>query len=242
MVRVTRSEGELARPTTKRGAVLYLFFLLAGACTGPTGPQGPAGDAGPQGPVGPQGPQGPAGEAGPPGPPGPAGDAGPQGPAGEVGPPGPPGPAGDAGPQGLPGTPGTASDAGTSPSVDAGAAFDPSRITSSIHCGGSLENTNLIFAYDVAQFANGNVFASGNVAGAASQSSTALVYAPTQNGYATAPIIVTLDASGPADFGWWRLSLNRTSLVVTIEYNDAGMTPPKQTWTMTPDKCVVNTY
>jgi hypothetical protein len=213
MVRETRSKGELACPTTKRGAVLYLFLLLSGACTGPTGPQGPmgpqgpAGDAGPQGLVGPMGPQGPAGEAGPPGPAGLGVDAG-----------------------------------GPSVSVDVGPTFDPSRITSSIHCGASLENTTLTFTYDVAQFANGNVFASGGVSGAASQSSTAVVYAPTQNGYATAPIIVTLDASAPADFGWWRVSLNRTSLVVTIEYNDAGMTPPKQTWIMTPDKCVVNTY
>lgn len=239
MVRETRSEGEPANPTVKRGAVLYLFFLLAGACTGPTGPQGPqgpAGDAGPQGPVGPMGPQGPEGEAGPPGP------QGLTGPAGEAGPPGPPGPAGDAGPQGPPGQPGLAADAGPSPSVDLGPVFDPSRITGSIHCGGSIQNTSLYFTYDADQFANGNVFVSGDIFGSASQSSTALIYAPTQNGFINAPITVTLDAYSPADGGWWRLSLDRTSLVVTIEYNDADMTPAKQTWTMTPDKCVVNTY
>ena len=236
MERETRVGRESAYRATKRGTVLCLFLL--GACTGPTGPAGPAGDAGPTGSTG---PAGPAGVAGPTGPTGPAG--GPAGVAGPTGPTGPTGPAGVAGPTGPQGPMGSAGDAGmTSTSADAGAAVDPSRITGSIYCGGSLQGTNIWFAYWAAQYANGNVFTSANISGPSNQASGALTYAPTQNGYTTAPVTMTYDSAGTANGGWWQLSLNRVSLVVTIDYHDTDVDGGLMTWTMTPDKCVVNTY
>jgi hypothetical protein len=98
------------------------------------------------------------------------------------------------------------------------------------------------FAYSAAQYANGNVFASADIAGPSTQASNAVVYAPTQNGYTAAPVILTFDAAGTANAGWWQLSLNRVSRVVTIDYNDSDVDGGRMTWTMTPDKCVVNTY
>jgi hypothetical protein len=119
-----------------------------------------------------------------------------------------------------------------------------SRVTASIHCGGSLENTNLWFTYDVALFSGGWLFASGNISAPDIQSSGANIYAPTQNGAATAPVILVFDATGTANAGWWRISLNRTTLVTTIEYNDVDLpeVDDKRAWTMTPDKCVVNSF
>jgi hypothetical protein len=189
MARETRVERELARPTTKRAAVLYLFFLLASACTGPAGPAGQTGtqgEPGLQGATGPTGPQGPAG--------------------------------------------------GT---VDAG---DPSRITGSITCTGSLSGQPYSFTYSVDQFANGNVFASGDIANSSIQASNAVMFSPNQTGYATAPVQVLFDAQAPADSGWWLLSLNRQSLVVTITYNDTDLPSGTMAWTMQPSQCTSNTY
>ena len=237
---------ESSRATLKWGAILSLVPLLSVGCKGDTGAQGPAGPAGEAGAPGLQGPPGPAGDAGAPGlqgPPGLAGEAGAPGPAGEAGAPGAAGEVGPPGPAGEVGPPGPAAEAGVpGPVIDAGVAADPSRITGSIHCGGLIAEMTLMFKYDVVQFANGNVFASGNIANSATQSSQSNIYAPTQNGYVTAPVLLTFDTYNPPDSGWWAISLNRTSLVVTIEYNDGDMLPAKRTWTMNPDKCVVNNY
>jgi len=55
-------------------------------------------------------------------------------------------------------------------------------------------------------------------------------------------VIITLDAAGTANFGWWYVTLNRSTLVTTIEYNDNEVSGGKITWIQTPDKCVVNSY
>jgi hypothetical protein len=94
------------------------------------------------------------------------------------------------------------------------------------------------------QFSGGAVFASADVRDVALQSSNARIFAPAQVGWATAPVIVTFDVQSPANGGWWQLSLNRMTLVVTIEYNDVDLPDvgDKRSWIMTPDKCVSNTY
>jgi hypothetical protein len=53
---------------------------------------------------------------------------------------------------------------------------------------------------------------------------------------------ITFDATMNANAGWWDVRLNRTTLVVTIDYNDTDVMGGKRSWTMTPDKCVVNKY
>lgn len=167
------------------------------------------------------GADGEMGATGPQGPPGPMGAMGLPGPAGDAGPPGPQGPAG--------------------PPGDAGSPAE-ARIVADIHCGAILENTQLAFSYDASQFASGYVFASAAIWGSGWQSSGAKFYSPEQNGWATAPVNVTFDVYGQSTAGWWRFSLNRETLVVTAEYNDAELPNGKDTWTMTPDKCVVNRY
>jgi hypothetical protein len=58
----------------------------------------------------------------------------------------------------------------------------------------------------------------------------------------TAPVLLGLDVQGAANYGFWRLELNRTTLVVTITYTDADLVGGTLSWTMTPDKCVLNNY
>lgn len=159
---------------------------------------------------------------------GPAGPAGPPGPMGTMGTMGAPGPAGPAGPQG--------------PAGSGGMGTDGSKVTASIGCTADIEGTTIGFAYNAVQFASGAVFAAGSIDSAGIQASAANIFAPQQVGYETAPVILVFDSAGAVNGGWWKLSLNRMSLVVTIEYNDTDVMGGKRSWTMTPDKCVVNRY
>lgn len=86
------------------------------------------------------------------------------------------------------------------------------------------------------------LFASGEVKNFTLSSSGAKFYAPQQTGATTGSVIITLDAFGAATAGWWQLSLNRTTLVHTAQYNDLEMPGGGKTYTMTPDKCVVNNF
>ena len=163
------------------------------------------------------------------------GCAGPAGPTGPAGPMGEMGTMGIQGATGAPGQNGANGQNGTN-------GTDGSKITASIFCGGTLENTSLSFGYSVAQFANGNVFASGDVFGTTLEGTAANIYSPAQNGYLDAPVLFTLDSYGSADGGYWRLSLDRQTLVTVIVYNDADLASGTETWTMTPDKCILNSY
>lgn len=175
-----------------------------------------------------------AGKDGANGRPGPAGATGPTGPEGLEGPPGPAGPQGRTGPAGEAGPPGpqgTSSDAG-----------DGNKIIASIGCSGTLEGTGLAFRYSAAQFGDGNVFATGSIAGTASSSSYAVIYAPQQSGYVDAPVLLVFDAYGAATSGFWKLELDRQTLVTVITYIDAELDSGPRVWTMDPAKCVLNLY
>jgi hypothetical protein len=100
----------------------------------------------------------------------------------------------------------------------------------------------LAFTYDVVQFGNKNLFISGQIESPALTATGTTFYAPSQNGWLTAPVFVVFDANAPADSGFWKLSLDRQTLVTTIEYTDADLAAGKLSWTLTPDKCVVNSY
>ena len=157
---------------------------------------------------------------------------------------GDPGPVGTAGPPGGPGEPGAAGEAG--PAGTAGAKGDPAtdsaKVTKSIGCAGSLENTSLSFRYSVALFANGNIFASAGVREGLIGASFASFYAPTQNGALDAAVLVSLDEMPPGNGGFFRISLNRTTLVTTIVYTDVDVAGGTTSWTMLPSNCVANSY
>lgn len=138
---------------------------------------------------------------------------------GEMGPPGP------QGEMGAPGAPG-----------------DDGKISASIRCFGGLEGTDLAINYDAVQFSSGYVFASAMVTGPAFQSSGAVFYAPTQAGWATAPVTIVFDVFGTANAGWWDISLNRQTLVVTAKYTDSEVSGGMNSWATTPDKCVLNQF
>lgn len=149
-----------------------------------------------------------------------AGAKGEKGDTGETGPQGPPGPGGPS-----------------------GSGVDGSKITSSIFCNGFLEGQpGYLFSYNAVMFQNNNVFVNATIADSVFETSATKLYAPSQNGWSNATVSMQHDAAPPANAGWWMLSLDRQTLVVTVVYNDADLVNGGLGWTMTPDHCILNTY
>lgn len=146
--------------------------------------------------------------------------------AGLLGPacgPGPQGPAGPAGPAGPVGPAGN-------------------KITQSIFCGGPLQGTSLSCKYAVDIFNSGDIYASAAIYGAAFQIGDSVFYSKDQVGAATATVIFTYDPDQTANGGFWSISLDRTSLVTTAVLQDPDAPSGQETWSMNPNKCVVNRY
>lgn len=204
-------------------------MVLLGACEGPAGPAGSMGTMGAMGLSGTMGAVGTMGAKGDPGTPGQDGT--------NTGTPGTPGKDGTNGTNGVDGKDGTNGTNGTN-----GTDATPTKITATIGCFGSLEGSIYNISYWARQFSDGFVFSSGSVAGPEVQSSAANFFAPQQNGYDTAAVQMTLDVIGADNYGYWTISLNRATLVTTIVNTDIDVAGGSRSWTMTPDKCVVNTY
>jgi hypothetical protein len=111
------------------------------------------------------------------------------------------------------------------------------RIEESIFCTGLLESTTLYFSYHAAVTTAGDIFSSGAIRDAVEETGASSYFSAGQNGAATAPVVFTADAYGSATGGWWRLSLDRTTLVASIEYNDTEMPGGQDVWTMPATAC-----
>ena len=116
------------------------------------------------------------------------------------------------------------------------------RIVSSISCNGQLASTSIWVTYNVSLMASGDVFAYAATQNNTQQIGASVYYSGQQNGAATAAVTFTDDYEATPVASWWHITLDRDTLVVTADYNNVDLPGGKNTWTMTPDKCVVNTY
>lgn len=116
------------------------------------------------------------------------------------------------------------------------------RIVASHHCLGDLAGTALSFTYDASLMASGDVFVYASVSSAMLETGATSFYSYDQNGSLDAGVIFTADYLGTSNGGWWDLSLNRTTGVTLIEYNDSDASGGQDTWTMPAAACIVNTY
>lgn len=124
-----------------------------------------------------------------------------------------------------------------------GADGSDNHIVSSIHCGGSLQGTtSLSFSYSVALLASGDLFANGSIYDGNFEVSNTAFYAREQNGATTGGVIFNYDMATPSNGGYWKIELNRTTLVTTLTYTDDDVAGGKRFWYMTPDDCIVNKY
>jgi hypothetical protein len=115
-------------------------------------------------------------------------------------------------------------------------------MVASIFCQGLLENSNVFFTYDAVLFDGGNVFVTASVSDGAFQTEGTGFYAPTQGGAATAAVNFQRDEVGTPNGGFFTLSLDRATLVTTIEYTDNEARGGKLVWTMPPSACINNKY
>lgn len=165
---------------------------------------------------------------------------------GEPGEDGAQGPKGDAGAQGPKGDTGEPGQDGTT------------KITATIFCSGDLStlsdgartlngktiSPDRIVQYDSATFSNGDTFATARVKYPDFQVSGTNLYASSQNGAATAAVIVSSDDVSPSNFGFWTVSVNRSSGVATVRYTDYdfGLEPNYLEWNFAPSACTIQNW
>lgn len=117
------------------------------------------------------------------------------------------------------------------------------RIVATVFCNGQVGTSAYDISYAVQQMSSGDVFVSGSIDNSQIQVSGSNFYSSQQVGAATAPVTMTFDAVATDNYGWWKLFLDRSTLITTIEYHDAenaGGEP--MVWTMAPEDCTVNDY
>ena len=114
----------------------------------------------------------------------------------------------------------------------------------SLSFGASLEDTSYKFSYTAMVFSDGSVYAYGGIRGADSQIGRSTFYDSSQSGSSTAEVIFDWDLSGSDNWGYWKISVNRSTLVVTILYTDQDETGGSTTWTLnsSSNNCVLNSF
>ena len=130
------------------------------------------------------------------------------------------------------------------PKGDAGTTPNATKVSSAILCNGALSGTPLYFGYQARLFSSGDLFITGQISTASMDINNSTFYSSTQVGANTGGITLGFDLMGASNGGWWSMSLDRTSLIVTIENHDDDIANSTHlnTWTMTPDKCTVQSY
>ena len=118
-----------------------------------------------------------------------------------------------------------------------GTAGTDNKIKYTHYCNALLENTTLYYRYRVSQFVNEDIFIQGEIYGAAYEVADAIMYSKLQNGWDTAPIFINYDVSGSANYGYFVISLNRSTMVTTIVYTDSDVTGGSTTWTLPSSNC-----
>ncbi len=113
-------------------------------------------------------------------------------------------------------------------------------ISASIHCFGNLQGTSVDAGYNAVVMSSGDVFVSASIQDVGFQFSNTAFYSHHQNGVKDGGITIRADEDGVINGGWWNLSLDRDTLVTTVEYNDP--IEPFQTWSMASSDCILNDY
>ena len=114
----------------------------------------------------------------------------------------------------------------------------------SLYCGAQLENTALYFTYTAMVFSDSSVFVYGGIYGIMAQYGASTFYDSSQNGASTAAVMFTYDVEPMSNGGYWRISVNRSTLAATIVYTDTDLSGGSATWTLpsSSNNCVLNSY
>lgn len=165
---------------------------------------------------------------------------------GEAGKDGAQGPKGDAGAQGPKGDTGSAGQDGTT------------KITATIRCSGdfsTLSNAsrtlngktispNISIDYRSATLSGGDTFATADIIYPNFQVSGSAFYSASQQGSATAAVIITSDEITPTGNGFWKISVDRATGISTVRYTDFdfGQAPNYLEWTFVSSACTIQNW
>lgn len=116
------------------------------------------------------------------------------------------------------------------------------RVISTLFCQGTLQATVFDFEYTAVVLASGDVWAYGAIEGADAQVGESAFYSAKQNGAQTASVFFTADLEGADNWGWWEISVDRSTSIATIEYTDDDFGASPVVWTATPEECMYNEY
>ena len=114
----------------------------------------------------------------------------------------------------------------------------------SLFCSALLENTALYFTYTAMVFSDSSVWAYGGIYGTGFQIGASTFYDSSQIGALTAAVLFKYDIDGSANGGYWKISVNRSTLAATIVYTDTDLSGGSATWTLpsSSNNCVLNSY
>ena len=127
---------------------------------------------------------------------------------------------GDTGPAGTNGTNGATGASGTN-----------NRIVTSIGCSGTISGltsnagtalNGLEVKYTASVTSSGDIFVKGSVSSSSMEIGGSAFYSVNANGASTGPIIFTADYA-TASWGYWNITLNRTTLILTATYTDSTL-------------------
>ena len=145
---------------------------------------------------------------------------------------------GSSGSMGDKGSTGSKGDTGSTGSKgDTGSAGTDNKIKYTHYCNALLQNTALYYRYRVYQFVNEDIFIQGEIYGTLYEVADSIMYSKLQNGWTTAPIYINYDVSGSANYGYFVISLNRSTMVTTIVYTDSDVSGGSTTWTLPSSNC-----
>lgn len=124
---------------------------------------------------------------------------------------------------------------------DAGKDGAGDKIVSRFLCHDQLE-AGAHISYSASVMASGNVFASGEVSGTLYQIGASDFWAPQTPGADLGYISFVEDGVGSGNGAFWKVGLDRNTLILTAQYDDADLTPNIKTYTSTADKCTKTAY
>jgi hypothetical protein len=105
------------------------------------------------------------------------------------------------------------------------------RIVSSMFCEGTISGlggaqaalNGLQVEYNAVLTSSGDVYATANIIDDFVQVSGTAFYAAAETGASSGAVLVTDDVHSTGNGGYWRISLNRTTMVTSIVYTDSSM-------------------
>jgi hypothetical protein len=109
-------------------------------------------------------------------------------------------------------------------------------------CDAALENTSLYFEYKATVFTDGSVLAHASIYGVAVEVTDSTFYDSSQNGASTGYVNIRYDVSGTDNGGDWKISVNRSTLVTTVLYEDTDLSGGSLTWTLASSNCTTNSF